>query len=107
MTAAREPYVAPLRGIGSTAPTTVTARPVQTAPPGWSCSRAYDGSEQWTWVHDEVPLVSVLVSPAGIAPVHIADPCRYRLEVDAVERAAQALAALMRFLVARGPRGRR
>ena len=51
------------------------------------------------------------IAGAGIAleaaPVHIADPCRYRLDVDAVERAAQALAALMRFLVARGPRGRR
>lgn len=92
------PYVAALRGLGSTTPTAQTPRPSVGA---WSCSRSHDGHEQWTWVLDGVPLVSVLARDGEVAPVHVTSPLTYRLPLETVERAAGALVELCRMLGAR------
>lgn len=98
------PHIAPLRDVGSTTPTVRHARPVVAAPSGWTSSLGYDGSESWTWVDGELPLVRVLVSSAGAAPAHVSHPLTYRMSLAQMERAGAALAELCRHLGARGSR---
>lgn len=100
------PHIPPLRDVGSTTPTRRVERATSTVPSGWSCSRHYDGSQAWTWCDDELPIVRVLVSPAGVAPAHVSHPHHYRMDLAQVQRAAQALVELCRHLAerARGAR---
>lgn len=98
MTAVRRPYIAPLRALGSTDPTRRVARPEPAPQPsGWRESAHHDGTSTWTWSDvDGAPVVSVLVSPLGVAPVVVRRPDAYWADIGLVGRVGAAMAELAR-----------